>query len=93
MRWASFCSLCLEALCCLIKGPTTDDWCYPIHVNPSCPAQTLMRERRAAAWRHLNVVERDVLIVVTALCKVGAQPDERSRSAAGLAVLHVCTRA
>lgn len=29
-----------------------------------------MRERRAAAWRHLNVVERDVLIVVTALCKV-----------------------
>jgi hypothetical protein len=32
--------------------------------------QSLMRERRAAAWRHLNVVERDVLIVVTALCKV-----------------------
>lgn len=39
------------------------------------PMQTLMRERRAAAWRHLNVVERDVLIVITALCKVGDQPD------------------
>ena len=61
-------------------------------LNPSCPAQTLMRERRAAAWRHLNVVERDVLIVVTALCKVLDNSD-RGRSAAVLAVLHACAHA
>jgi hypothetical protein len=56
------------------------------------PMQSLMRERRAAAWRHLNVVERDVLIVVTALCKVGNHSN-RGHSAAGAAVLHACTHA
>ena len=38
--------------------------------TPRDVRRSLMHERRAAAWRHLNVVERDVLIVVTALCKV-----------------------
>jgi len=41
--------------------------------TPRDARRTLMRERRAAAWRHLNVVERDVLIVITALCKVNGE--------------------
>ena len=32
--------------------------------------RVLMRERRAAAWRHLHVLERDVLTVLSAICKV-----------------------
>ncbi len=32
--------------------------------------RVLMRERRAAAWRHLTTSERDVLTVLTAVCKV-----------------------
>lgn len=29
-----------------------------------------MREKRQAAWRHLNLNERDVLTVLSAVCKV-----------------------
>lgn len=32
--------------------------------------RVLMRERRAAAWRHLHVMEKDVLTVLSAVCKV-----------------------
>ena len=38
--------------------------------TPRDVRRVLMRERRAAAWRHLNVLERDVIIVFSALCKV-----------------------
>lgn len=31
-----------------------------------------MRDRRAAAWKMLTPVERDALIVLTAMCKVGS---------------------
>jgi hypothetical protein len=32
--------------------------------------RVLMREKRAQAWRHLTLAERDVLTVLTAICKV-----------------------
>ncbi|KAK9804748.1 hypothetical protein WJX72_003264 [[Myrmecia] bisecta] len=35
--------------------------------------RVLMRERRANAWRHLNVLERDVLTVLAAICKMAAR--------------------
>ena len=38
--------------------------------TPRDVRRVMMRERRAAAWRHLNVLERDVIIVFSALCKV-----------------------
>ncbi len=43
----------------------------------SCPhavttPRALMRDRRAAAWKLLTPVERDALIVITAMCKVCA---------------------
>ena len=31
--------------------------------------RALMRDRRAAAWRLLTAVEKDALIVLTAMCK------------------------
>lgn len=40
---------------------------YSYH-NP----RALMRDRRAAAWKVLTPVERDALIVLTAMCKVGS---------------------
>lgn len=42
----------------------------PFAATPRDVRRVVMRERRAAAWRHLNVLERDVIIVVSALCKV-----------------------
>lgn len=43
----------------------------PFHAaTPRDARRSLMHTRRAAAWRHLNTVERDVLLVITALCKV-----------------------
>lgn len=33
-----------------------------------------MREKRALAWRHLSLNERDVLTVLSAVCKVGDWP-------------------
>lgn len=38
--------------------------------TPPDPRRALMRDRRAAAWRSLTPVERDALIVLTAMCKV-----------------------
>ena len=32
--------------------------------------RVVMRERRQAAWRHLTLPERDVLTVLSAICKV-----------------------
>ena len=33
--------------------------------------RALMKDRRAAAWRMLTPAEKDALIVLTAMCKVG----------------------
>ncbi len=38
--------------------------------TPRDVRRVVMRERRAAAWRNLHVLERDVIIVFSALCKV-----------------------
>ena len=32
--------------------------------------RSVMREKRQAAWRHLSLNERDVLTVLSAICKV-----------------------
>lgn len=32
--------------------------------------RTLMRDGAARKWKHLNVLERDVLLVLNAICKV-----------------------
>lgn len=32
--------------------------------------RVVMREKRQAAWRHLSLNERDVLTVLSAICKV-----------------------
>lgn len=39
--------------------------------TPRDVRRSLQHSRRASAWRNLNTVERDVLLVMTALCKVG----------------------
>ena len=39
--------------------------------TPPDPRRAIMRDRRAAAWRLLTVVERDAVIVLGAMCKVG----------------------
>ena len=36
-----------------------------------------MKDRRAAAWRMLTPAEKDALIVLTAMCKVGCRPSRR----------------
>lgn len=40
--------------------------------TPKDVRRVMMRERRAAAWKHLNVMERDVVMVMSALCKVSS---------------------
>jgi hypothetical protein len=41
--------------------------------TPPDPRRALMRDRRAAAWKLLTPVERDALIVLTAMCKMAAR--------------------
>jgi hypothetical protein len=41
--------------------------------TPRDVRRVVMRERRAAAWRNLHVLERDVIIVFSALCKVASR--------------------
>lgn len=38
--------------------------------TPPDPRRALMRDRRAAAWRLLTTVEKDAVIVLSAMCKV-----------------------
>lgn len=33
--------------------------------------RSVMREKRSLAWKHLSINERDVLTVLSAVCKVG----------------------
>lgn len=40
--------------------------------TPPDPRRALMRDRRREAWKRLTVVERDAVIVLSAMCKVGA---------------------
>lgn len=58
----------LEVLACLRL--TAHTLAHPTPPHPT-PPRALMRDRRAAAWRLLTPVERDALIVLTAMCKVG----------------------
>ena len=44
--------------------------------------RVVMREKRQAAWRHLSLTERDMLTVLSAVCKVPSPAPPRSHTRA-----------
>lgn len=55
-----------------LRAPCSDRPMVCASVNSCHNLRALMRDRRAAAWKVLTPVERDALIVLTAMCKVGS---------------------
>jgi hypothetical protein len=66
--WRHFVARRILLWCCSEISQTLRD--AQVEASPKDLRRIMMRGRKVAAWRRLRLPERDVLTVLTAICKV-----------------------